>query len=107
MGAGAQEHWRSLMTDPFLCVKGSHGSIFAMGDAATIAQAGHPHSPFMSECECLEAHQHCQHDVLQPGSMAGGSYSVSTLRTPACSLPTTVRPAAWPSLQGWYGQPSP
>ena len=30
------------MTDPFLCVKGSHGSIFAMGDAATIAQAGHP-----------------------------------------------------------------
>lgn len=36
--AGAQEHWRSLMTDPYLCVKGSHGTIFALGDAATIEQ---------------------------------------------------------------------
>lgn len=36
--SGAQEHWRSLMTDPYLCVKGSHGTIFALGDASTIEQ---------------------------------------------------------------------
>ena len=38
MLAGAQEHWRSLVTDPYLCVKGSHGSMFALGDASTIEQ---------------------------------------------------------------------
>ena len=27
------------MTDPYLCVKGSHGTIFALGDASTIEQA--------------------------------------------------------------------
>lgn len=30
---------RSVVTDEYLCVKGSNGSIFAMGDAATVEQA--------------------------------------------------------------------
>jgi NADH:ubiquinone reductase (non-electrogenic) len=35
---GAQTHFRSVVTDEFLSVKGSNGSIFAFGDAATIEQ---------------------------------------------------------------------
>lgn len=33
-----QNHFRSAVTDEFLRVKGSNGSIFALGDAATIEQ---------------------------------------------------------------------
>lgn len=36
--AGTQTHFRSIITDDFLCVKGSSGSIYAIGDAATIEQ---------------------------------------------------------------------
>ena len=35
---GAQTHFRSIVTNDFLQVKGSGGSIFAIGDAATIEQ---------------------------------------------------------------------
>ena len=35
---GAQTHFRSIVTNEFLQVKGSGGSIFAIGDAATIEQ---------------------------------------------------------------------
>lgn len=35
---GAQTHFRSIITDEFLRVKGSEGSIYAFGDAATIEQ---------------------------------------------------------------------
>lgn len=30
---------RSIVTDEYLCVKGSDGTIFALGDAATVEQA--------------------------------------------------------------------
>uniref|UniRef100_A0A7S3QLS1 NADH:ubiquinone reductase (non-electrogenic) n=1 Tax=Dunaliella tertiolecta TaxID=3047 RepID=A0A7S3QLS1_DUNTE len=33
-----QDHFRSILTDQYLEVKGSNGSIFALGDAATIEQ---------------------------------------------------------------------
>lgn len=33
-----QNHFRSAVTDEYLRVKGSNGSIFALGDAATIEQ---------------------------------------------------------------------
>lgn len=36
--AGSQTHFRSIITDEFLRVKGSGGSIYAIGDAATIEQ---------------------------------------------------------------------
>lgn len=36
--AGVQTHFRSIITDGFLRVKGSEGAIFAIGDAATIEQ---------------------------------------------------------------------
>ena len=35
---GSQTHFRSVVTDEFLRVKGSNGCIFAVGDAATIEQ---------------------------------------------------------------------
>jgi len=35
---GSQTHFRSIVTDAFLRVKGSDGSIYAIGDAATIEQ---------------------------------------------------------------------
>lgn len=41
---GSQTHFRSIVTDGFLRVKGSDGSIFAFGDAATIEQVGPPFS---------------------------------------------------------------
>jgi len=42
-----QTHFRSIVTDEFLRVIGSHGSIFSIGDAATIEQARRPpcHAP--------------------------------------------------------------
>lgn len=51
--AGTQTHFRSIITDDFLCVKGSGGSIYAIGDAATIEQqkvcaAGAPLAPLAS-----------------------------------------------------------
>ena len=36
--AGEQEHWRALKTDKFLRVAGTDGSVFALGDAATVSQ---------------------------------------------------------------------
>lgn len=33
-----QQHWRSLKTDKYLRVQGTNGSIFALGDAATVEQ---------------------------------------------------------------------
>ena len=36
--AGSQTHFRSIITDEFLRVKGSNESIYAIGDAATIEQ---------------------------------------------------------------------
>ena len=35
---GSQTHFRSIVTDSFLRVRGSQGSIYAIGDAATIEQ---------------------------------------------------------------------
>ena len=35
---GSQTHFRSIITDDHLRVKGSNGSIYAIGDAATIEQ---------------------------------------------------------------------
>ncbi|KAK9830323.1 hypothetical protein WJX72_011009 [[Myrmecia] bisecta] len=35
---GTQTHFRSIVTDEYLCVKGSNGTIYALGDAATIEQ---------------------------------------------------------------------
>lgn len=35
---GIQTHFRSIITDGFLRVKGSNGTIYAIGDAATIEQ---------------------------------------------------------------------
>jgi len=35
---GSQTHFRSIITDEFLRVKGSNDSIYAIGDAATIEQ---------------------------------------------------------------------
>ena len=35
---GSQTHFRSIVTDSFLRVRGSEGSIYAIGDAATIEQ---------------------------------------------------------------------
>ena len=35
---GSQTHFRSIITDENLRVKGSNGSIYAIGDAATIEQ---------------------------------------------------------------------
>jgi hypothetical protein len=35
---GTQTHFRSIVTDQYLRVLGSNGSIFAIGDAATIQQ---------------------------------------------------------------------
>ena len=35
---GSQTHFRSIVTDPYLRVNGSNGSIYAFGDAATIQQ---------------------------------------------------------------------
>lgn len=35
---GTQTHFRSAVTDEYLRVKGSGGTIFALGDAATIEQ---------------------------------------------------------------------
>ncbi|KAL0037414.1 hypothetical protein WJX79_006840 [Trebouxia sp. C0005] len=39
MPPGTQSHSRSIVTDEYLCVKGSDGTIFALGDAATVEQA--------------------------------------------------------------------
>ncbi len=36
---GSQTHFRSIVTDQYLRVLGSEGSIYAIGDAATIQQA--------------------------------------------------------------------
>lgn len=33
-----QDHFRSILTNEYLEVKGSNGTIFALGDAATIEQ---------------------------------------------------------------------
>ncbi|KAL4428590.1 hypothetical protein ABPG77_008902 [Micractinium sp. CCAP 211/92] len=38
LGKDVQNHFRSAVTDEYLRVKGSNGSIFALGDAATIEQ---------------------------------------------------------------------
>eukprot|EP00951_Prasinocladus_malaysianus_P045968 scaffold624384_cov50-Prasinocladus_malaysianus.AAC.1 len=35
---GTQEHFRCLMTDEYLRVKGSDGSIYCLGDAGTVSQ---------------------------------------------------------------------
>lgn len=35
---GSQTHFRSIITDEFLRVKGSNDTIYAIGDAATIEQ---------------------------------------------------------------------
>ncbi len=39
---GSQTHFRSIVTDQYLRVLGSEGSIYAIGDAATIQQASLP-----------------------------------------------------------------
>jgi hypothetical protein len=48
-----QEHWRSLMVDRHMRVKGTH-NIFALGDAATIEQvcSGVPHASTHSCASC-------------------------------------------------------
>ena len=38
---GTQTHFRSIVTDQFCRVLGSSGSIYAVGDAATIQQVTH------------------------------------------------------------------
>ncbi|KAL3151414.1 tubulin alpha 1 [Trebouxia sp. C0009 RCD-2024] len=38
MPEGTQTHNRSIVTDEYLCVKGSKGTIYALGDAATVEQ---------------------------------------------------------------------
>ena len=44
---GSQTHFRSILTDQHCCVLGSEGSIYSIGDAATIQQVGRDHSgPF-------------------------------------------------------------
>ena len=35
---GTQTHFRSIVTDDYLRVIGTDGTVFSMGDAATIAQ---------------------------------------------------------------------
>ena len=39
---GTQTNFRSLLTDDYLRVEGSNGSIFALGDASSIAQVTIP-----------------------------------------------------------------
>lgn len=38
MPEGTQSHNRSIVTDEYLCVKGSNGRMYALGDAATVEQ---------------------------------------------------------------------
>ncbi len=42
--AGSQTHFRSILTDQHCCVLGSEGSIYSIGDAATIQQVGRDQS---------------------------------------------------------------
>ena len=54
---GSQTHFRSIVTDPYLRVNGSNGSIYAFGDAATIEQV------------CTKASRHRQRIGMSMHSM--------------------------------------
>lgn len=64
--AGVQTHFRSIITDGFLRVKGSEGAIFAIGDAATIEQE--------------RALTHAKELFSQADTDANGMLSVTELR---------------------------
>lgn len=49
---GEQEHWRALKTDKYLRVAGTHGTIFSLGDAATVSQVLIPLSKIASLLPC-------------------------------------------------------
>ena len=63
---GTQTNFRSILTDGLLRVEGSNGSIFAIGDASSIAQAG-PCRMLRHSCPLLSHPYHCLSDCYLKG----------------------------------------
>lgn len=73
---GTQTNWRSIVTDTHLQVKGSQGSIFALGDASTIEQ--------VRPCLTADRALITQQSMMAAPSTSCHGYWHST--APACKL---------------------